>query len=62
MTINDSSGDNSDTETTGSARASTVIEYTYIGLYIHALDCIYMHWMYVYTCIVHALNGIDALN
>ena len=38
VTINDSSGDNSDTEITGSAGTRTVIEYTCIA---HAL--IYMH-------------------
>ena len=37
VTINDSSGDNSDMETTGSAGTSTAIEYACIELNIHAL-------------------------
>ena len=47
VTFNDSSGENSDTEITGSAETSTtVIEYACIDLNIHALymHCIeYMH-------------------
>ena len=37
VTINDSSGDNSDTEITGSAGTRTVIEYACIESNIHAL-------------------------
>ena len=40
VTINDKSGDNSDTEITGSAGTNNVIEYACIELNIHAL---YMH-------------------
>ena len=38
VTIIDSSGDNSDTEITGSAGTSTVIEYACIELKVHALN------------------------
>ena len=38
VTINESSGNNSDTEITGSAGTSTVIEYACIELIIHALN------------------------
>ena len=43
VTINDSSGDNFDTEIAGSAGTSTVIEYACIELI-------------EYTCVIHALN------
>ena len=52
--INDSSGDNSDTEITGNAGTSTVIEYACIELNIHVLKCNELN-----TCIalnIHALQ------